>query len=140
MKKLIYYYGDSPVSVEGFSKDCKRSGKGALHLLRGRSLTITADEYAHIEKEYKWAIPKIRVVAEVDEEARETAKAERAARKAKKAEEVKKAEAVKPKIDAKKEETKKEQPKSEEKAANKDDLAVKGKDDGKKPSLGKKFK
>ena len=68
MKKLIYYYGDSPVSVEGFSKDCKRSRKGALHLLKGRPITITDDEYKHIQDEYKWALPKIRVVAQIKEE------------------------------------------------------------------------
>ena len=138
MKKLIYYYGDSPVNVEGFPKDCKRSRKGALHLLRGRPMTITAEEYDHIAEAYKWVMPKIRVVAEVNEEAREAAKAERAQRKAKKAEEAKKKpEAEKPKVEAKKEETKKEQPKSESVVSK---SAAKDKDDGKKPSLGKKFK
>jgi arylsulfatase A-like enzyme len=142
MKKLIYYYGDSPVNVEGFPEDCKRSRKGALHLLRGRSMTITADEYDHIAKAYKEVMPKIRVVAEVDEEAREAAKAKLAAKKAKKIEDAKKAEEVKkPEAEKPKAEAKKEQPKAESKSeAVTDKSAAKGKDDGKKSGLGKKFK
>jgi len=116
MKKLIYYYGDSPVNVEGFSANCERSRKGALHLLRGRPITITDDEYAHIEKDYKWALPKIRIVAQITESKEE-----------------KKVEVKKEKVEVKKEQApfKAEKPVEEKQ----EDFS-----DGKKPVFGKKQK
>ena len=51
MKKLIVYYGDSPVYVEGFNEDCKRSCKGSLHIRPRRPITVTDDEYEHITDE-----------------------------------------------------------------------------------------
>ncbi len=70
MKKLIVYYGDAPECVEGFPKDCKRSCKGALHIHRGKSKTITDGEYEYIKssKRYKHLLNKIRVVSEIKAE------------------------------------------------------------------------
>jgi len=68
MKKLIAYYGDSPVYVEGFSKDCARSCKGSVHVLPRKPVTVTADEYEHIKKSYSWMLPKLKVVAEIGED------------------------------------------------------------------------
>lgn len=68
MKKLIGYYGDTPVCVEGFPENCKRSVAGALHLLPRKSVTVTADEHAHILAKYKHIVPKLKVLAVMDEE------------------------------------------------------------------------
>lgn len=68
MKKLIAYYGDTPVCVEGFPENCKRSVKGALHLLPRKSMTVTADEHAHILSAYKHVVPKLKVLAEMNVE------------------------------------------------------------------------
>lgn len=62
-KHLIVYYGNTPECVEGFSKDCKRSCKGALHLNPSRKLTITDDEYEHIKSDYKHVLPKLRLIS-----------------------------------------------------------------------------
>ncbi len=67
MKKLIAYYGDSPVYVEGFPKDCARSCKGSVHILPRKSVTVTEDEYKYILDKYSWMKPKLKVVAEVSE-------------------------------------------------------------------------
>ena len=76
-KKLIAYYGDSPVHVEGFPSDCARSCKGSVHVLPRTPTTVTEDEYEHIKSEYKWMLPKLRVVAELGvEKEMEGAKAE----------------------------------------------------------------
>ncbi len=65
MKKLIVYHGDSPVHVEGFPKDCARSVVGSVHLLPGKGVTVTEDEYQFIKTspEYKWMAPKLKVLA-----------------------------------------------------------------------------
>lgn len=68
MKKLIAYYGDSPVYVEGFSKDCARSCEGSVHVLPRKPVTVTSDEYEHIKKSYSWMLPKLKVVAEIGED------------------------------------------------------------------------
>ena len=65
MKKLIAYYGDSPVYVEGFSEDCARSCKGSVHVLPRKPVTVTDDEYDHIKEKYSWMLPKLKVVAEI---------------------------------------------------------------------------
>ena len=67
MKKLIAYYGDSPVYVEGFPKGCARSCEGSVHILPRKSVTVTEDEYKHILDKYSWMKPKLKVVAEVSE-------------------------------------------------------------------------
>lgn len=68
MKKfLIVYYGDAPECVEGFSKDCKRSCKGAIHLNPGRQVTVTEDELKHIKERHKHCLPKLRVISEMKE-------------------------------------------------------------------------
>lgn len=69
MKKLIVYYGDSPVCVEGFSESCKRSVKGAIHILPRKSVTVTEDEYQHILAKYDWMKSKMKVIAEISAEA-----------------------------------------------------------------------
>lgn len=84
MKKLIVYHGDSPVYVEGFSKDCKRSRDGSVHIIPGKPLTVTDDEFDFIKSKYSWM--KVKVIAEVKEkkseekggkvEAKETKKVE----------------------------------------------------------------
>jgi len=64
MKKfLIAYYGDSPVCVEGFPKDCQRSRKGSVHIHPKKPTTVTGDELEVIKKQYK-----VKVVAEYAEE------------------------------------------------------------------------
>lgn len=63
MKLLINYYGDVPICVEGFIDECKRSCKGALHVLPKKPVTITDDEYEHIKKHYSHVVKKIRVLA-----------------------------------------------------------------------------
>lgn len=70
MKKLIAYYGDSPVYVEGFPKDCARSCEGSVHVLPGKPVTVTNDEYKHILDKYSWMKPKLKVVAEIGEDAK----------------------------------------------------------------------
>ena len=66
MKKLlVIYFGDTPVCVEGFSKECKRSCEGALHLLPRKQRSITEDECAHIKKSYKHILRKFRVISEM---------------------------------------------------------------------------
>ncbi len=65
MKKLIAYYGDSPVYVEGFSEDCARSCEGSVHVLPRKSVTVTDDEYDHIKEKYSWMLPKLKIVAEI---------------------------------------------------------------------------
>lgn len=67
MKKLIVYHGDSPVCVEGFAKECKRSVEGALHLHPGKPKTVTDEEYQHILDKYEWMKPKLKVVAKIGE-------------------------------------------------------------------------
>ena len=67
MKKLIVYYGDTPQCVEGFAENCKRSCKGALHILPRKSTTITNDEFEHIKKSYKFMMKGLRVISEVKE-------------------------------------------------------------------------
>lgn len=67
MKKLIAYYGDSPVYVEGFPKDCARSCEGSVHILPRKPVTVTVDEYNYILEKYSWMKPKLKVVAEVTE-------------------------------------------------------------------------
>ena len=64
MKKLIIYYGES-LQVEGFSKDCKRSCEGSLHILSRKYKTVTDDEYEHILKEYPWMKSKLKVISEI---------------------------------------------------------------------------
>ena len=91
MKKLVVYYGDSPVCVEGFSKDCQRSVEGSIHILPGKPKTVTDDEFKHIEKEYAWMKPKLRVVANLTAE--QVAAGEKAKVKAKAAKPEAKAEA-----------------------------------------------
>ena len=77
MKLLINYYGDHPVYIEGFSKECERSCRGALHVLPKKVMTITNDEYAHIKKNYSYVIKKLRIVA-TKKEARQDFKIETA--------------------------------------------------------------
>lgn len=67
MKKLIAYYGDSPAYVEGFPVDCARTKEGALHILPGKAVTVTDDEYRHIQEKYSWMKPKLKVIAEIKE-------------------------------------------------------------------------
>ncbi len=67
-KKLIIYYGDSPEYVEGFPKGCERSCKGSLHVLPRKAVTVTSDEYDHIQKSYGHMKSKLRVVVEEVEE------------------------------------------------------------------------
>lgn len=76
MKKLIGYYGDTPVCVEGFPENCKRSVKGALHLLPRKPMTVTADEHAHIVASRKDIVSKLKVLAVKNDE--EGSKAEAA--------------------------------------------------------------
>ena len=67
MKKyLIIYYGDAPECVEGFSKECARMKKGALHIKPGRQMTVTGDELKHIKTDKKCAhiVPKLRILGE----------------------------------------------------------------------------
>ena len=64
MKLLVLYFGDGPVYIEGFSKECERSCKGALHLLPKKNTSITKDEYEHIKKCYKHILPKLKVMAQ----------------------------------------------------------------------------
>lgn len=71
MKKLIVYYGDSPVYVEGFSKDCARSCKGSLHIRPRRPITVTDGEYDHItDANGKYAFMKrwVKVVSVMKED------------------------------------------------------------------------
>ena len=65
MKKLICYYGDSPVHVEGFSKDCARSCEGSLHILPRKHKTVTDGEYQHILEKYSWMKSKLKVISEI---------------------------------------------------------------------------
>lgn len=82
MKKLIQYSGDSPVYAEGFSENCKRSCKGAIHILPRKPITVTDDEYAHIMKNKDLA-SKLKVLAEMkDDEGSEAKEAATAAPKA----------------------------------------------------------
>lgn len=116
MKKLIVYHGDSPVYVEGFSKDCKRSRDGSVHILPGKPLTVTDDEFDYIKKTYSWM--KIKVIAEVKERKSE--------------EKVDKPKVDKPKVEAKAEikvekPEEKSQPKTQGEQPNKSE-----KDSGKK--------
>ena len=65
MKKLlIAYYGDSPVCVEGFPKDCARSCVGSIHVLPRKPVTVTEAEYGHIKAKYQFMLPKLKIVAE----------------------------------------------------------------------------
>lgn len=68
MKKLIAYYGDSPVYVEGFSADCARSCDGSVHVLPRKPVTVTDDEYEHIKAKYSYMMPKLKVIAEIGKE------------------------------------------------------------------------
>lgn len=63
MKKLIVYYGDTPVCVEGFPEDCKRSKEGALHILPRKNMTVTDQEYDHILKSRPDMKKLLRVIA-----------------------------------------------------------------------------
>jgi hypothetical protein len=67
MKKLIAYYGDSPAYVEGFPADCVRTKEGALHILPGKAVTVSDDEFRHIQEKYSWMKPKLKVIAEIKE-------------------------------------------------------------------------
>lgn len=63
MKKLIVYRGDAPICVEGFSKDCKRSCQGSLHLYPRKSTTVTDGELLHIKDAYSSVFSAIQVLS-----------------------------------------------------------------------------
>lgn len=42
----------APHQVEGFADDCERSLKGALHIRPACTLTLTQDEYEHLQNEH----------------------------------------------------------------------------------------
>ena len=67
MKKLIVYYGDTPMCIEGFPKDCKRSKEGALHVLPRKNMTVTDEEYEHILKSRPEMKQNLKIIAELDE-------------------------------------------------------------------------
>jgi len=67
------YYDYSPLYVEGFPKDCKRSCKGSIHLMPRKPITVTEGELAYIKMAYPKA--RIKVVAERVEEAKAKAPA-----------------------------------------------------------------
>ncbi len=69
MKKLIVYFGDNPVCVEGFSSDCQRSVEGALHVHPRKPITVTDGEYRHMLGAHPEMHSKLKVVAEVKPEA-----------------------------------------------------------------------
>jgi len=76
MKKyLMVYYGDAPECVEGFSKECKRSCKGALHVNPGRQMTVTEGELEYIKGHKKHMLAKLRVISELVEKKPEPVKA-----------------------------------------------------------------
>ena len=62
---LIVYHGDSPVCLEGFPKDCKRSSdkKGAMHIMPSVPVTMTEDEHAHFLNKYPTLKLKVKIVA-----------------------------------------------------------------------------
>jgi len=64
MSKLIVYTGDNPQCIEGFSDSCNRSCQGALHLRKGKPVTVTDDEFAFIKSNRSDLASKIRVVAD----------------------------------------------------------------------------
>jgi hypothetical protein len=68
MKYLIAYYGDCPLFVEGFKSGCHRSCSGAIHLLRGRAVTVTADELDHIRSIYPKEARLLKVVSQMPDE------------------------------------------------------------------------
>ena len=66
MKKLIVYYGDSPVYVEGFPKECKRTCKGSLHIRPKRPKTVTDEEYKYItdpDGKYAYMIRNLKLIS-----------------------------------------------------------------------------
>lgn len=56
--KRVKYNGKCPEYCDGFPKDCKRSCKGAIHLLPTSIKDITDDEYKYIKKAY----PKLKLL------------------------------------------------------------------------------
>ncbi len=74
----LKYAGRYPGYLDGFPEDCKRSCKGAIHLLPGRIKEVTKDEWDYIKKAYPELslvkLPgdvKLKVVKEVKEESKE---------------------------------------------------------------------
>lgn len=65
MKKLIAYYGDTPVCVEGFPEGCERSCEGALHIRPRTPHTVTGGEFGHMQKAYGWMMSKVRIISEL---------------------------------------------------------------------------
>jgi hypothetical protein len=55
--KRVKYTGKSPEYLDGFPEECKRSCKGAIHLLPNALRDITEDEYKYIRKKY----PKLKL-------------------------------------------------------------------------------
>lgn len=56
--KRIKYTGKTPEYLDGFPKECKRSCKGAIHLMPNAIREISADEYEFIKKSF----PKLKLV------------------------------------------------------------------------------
>ena len=47
---LFQYSGRIPISVEGFPVGCERSVAGAVYLMPGTQVTMTAGEWGYVEK------------------------------------------------------------------------------------------
>ena len=65
MLVVVYLNRGSPSQVDGFGTDAERSVKGALHLRPNSLATITRDEWDHIQQEYPFLAPRLRLVREV---------------------------------------------------------------------------
>jgi hypothetical protein len=61
--KRVKYTGKSPEYLDGFPKECKRSCKGAIHLLPNALKDITEDELKFIRKKY----PKLKLAEQPKE-------------------------------------------------------------------------
>ena len=73
MKKLIIYYGDNPLCLEGFPKECQRTCDGSLHILPRKNKTLSDGEYEWLKKKHPEAMANVRVLAEHKEEPKKKA-------------------------------------------------------------------
>jgi hypothetical protein len=59
----IQFVGDHPVFIEGFPKECARSGTGSLHLYPRKMMEVTSDELAFLKDKRKDIFRFIKVIS-----------------------------------------------------------------------------
>lgn len=60
----IQFLGDHPVFIEGFPRECMRSGAGSLHLYPRKMTEVTQDELAFLKDKRKDIFRFVKVVSQ----------------------------------------------------------------------------